>query len=138
MAILRYRLWDIDLLIRRTLQYTLLTGLLVGIYIVTIILLQNLVTWISGQNSPLVIVISTLLIAALFSPIRVRVQDFIDRRFYRRKYDAETILAEFATAARSETDIDRLSTTILQIADATIQPAQLSLWLKKPHDHRGK
>lgn len=131
MAILRYRLWDIDLLIRKTLQYTLLTGLLLTIYLVTVILLQNMVIWIWGENSEAVIVISTLIIAALFTPVRIRVQDFINRRFYRSKYNAESILAEFAAATRSEMDIDRLSRIILNITDTTIQPSQVTLWLKK-------
>jgi hypothetical protein len=135
MAILRYRLWDIDLLIRKTLQYVLLTGLLVAIYTLTIILLQNLVVWVAGENSQIVIVLSTLLIAGLFTPVRHRVQNFIDRRFYRHKYNAESILAEFATASRDEMDIYRLSATVLRITDATVKPAQLSLWLKKTAHH---
>lgn len=135
MAILRFRLWDIDLLIRKTLQYTLLTGLLIIIYLVNIILLQSLVVWIFGENSELVIVLSTLIIAALFTPIRQQVQHFIDRRFYRNKYNAETILAEFATATRDEMDINRLAETILRITDTTIKPAGQSLWLKKTNLH---
>jgi hypothetical protein len=136
MAILRYRLWEIDLLIRKTLQYSLVTGLLIVIYLVTILLLQRLVTWVTGQSSNLVIVISTLLIAALFSPVRLWVQKFIDRRFYRNKYNADTILSEFASIARNEMDIDRLSRTILELTDTTMHPAKLSLWMKKLPERR--
>jgi hypothetical protein len=128
-AILRYRLFDIDVIIRKTLVYTLLSGLLGLVYFGSVVLLQNLVGGLAPQNSPLVIVFSTLLIAALFNPLRRRIQEFIDRRFYRRKYDAEKALAEFAAAARSETDLEQLTTRLTGSVRETLQPAHTVLWL---------
>lgn len=129
-ALLRYRLYDIDILIRRTLQYSLLTGLLALIYFGSVILLQTGFSTLTGQgNSPLVTVLSTLAIAALFTPLRNRVQDFIDRRFYRTKYNAERALAQFAATARDEVDMDKLTTALLGLVQETMQPERVSLWL---------
>jgi hypothetical protein len=128
-SILRYRLWDIDLIIRRTLQYSVLTGLLSLLYFSAITLLQFLVTAITGRSSPITIVLTTLLIVALSNPLRRRVQDFIDRRFYRRKYDAELALAKFADAARSQTDLAHLIAEMAQVAQETLQPESLAVWL---------
>ena len=133
-AILRYNLWDIDLIIRRTLQYTLLTGLLALVYFGTIVVLQNLIVGITGQGSQVVIVISTLTIATLFNPLRSRVQDFIDRRFYRKKYSAEQALTQFAAIARDEVDLDRLTTSLLDVVEETIQPETTSLWIISYND----
>jgi hypothetical protein len=131
-AILRYRLYDIDILIRKTLVYGALTLMLALVFFGGVVLLQQIFGRISGtENSPVAIVLSTLVIAALFSPLRQRVQEFIDRRFYRQKYNAEKALAEFATAARSETEIDSLTGKMLQVADDSLQPKFSQLWLIK-------
>jgi len=130
-AILRYRLYDIDLLIRRTLQYTLVTGLLALVYLGGITLLQAIFTNVTGQQSSLAIALSTLAIAALFNPVRKRVQEFIDRRFYRQKYDAEQALAEFAAAARSETDLIKITERLTGTVQESMNPQQISLWIKK-------
>jgi hypothetical protein len=89
-----------------------------------------LVENLSGEQTPLVIVLSTLAIAALFNPLRIRIQDFIDRRFYRRKYDAEQSLAQFAVTARDEVDMDKLTSALMEVVEETLQPEQTSLWLR--------
>jgi hypothetical protein len=131
LAILRYRLWDIDILIRRTLQYTLLTAILALVYFGSVILLQSLVENLTGEQSPLVIVLSTLAIAALFNPLRHRVQDFIDKRFYRSRYNAEHTLLRFAAMTRNEVDLYRLSSTVVEVVEETLQPERLSLWIRR-------
>ena len=128
-AILRYRLYDIDILIRRTLQYSLLTGLLALVYFGGVVLLQSIFHALTGEDSQFAIVISTLGIAALFSPLRLRVQAFIDRRFYRKKYDAEHSLAQFAAIARDEVDQEKLAAALLCTVGQAVQPERVSLWL---------
>jgi hypothetical protein len=135
-AILRYRLYDIDLLIRRTLVYTVLTACLAFVYFSSVVGLQSLVRTSSGPaRHSLVTVLSTLAIAALFTPLRRRIQEGIDRRFYRRKYDAEQILAIFRTTVRNETDLDRLCAALVIVIQETMQPASLRIWLKPASNH---
>jgi hypothetical protein len=130
-AITRYRLFDIDLIIRRTLIYSVLTGLLALAYFGLIVVLEGLLRSVTGQSqNQLVTVVSTLVIAALFVPLRQRVQGFIDRRFYRRRYDAARTLAAFGAAARDEVELDRLSEHLLGVVDETLQPASVELWLR--------
>ena len=126
-AILRYRLYDIDVIIRRTLQYTVLTVILALIYFGSVLLLQSLVETYTGEKSPIVIVFTTLVIAALFNPLRIRVQGFIDRRFYRKKYNAEHALAQFATADRDEVDLDKINAALLGVIEETMQPEKVGL-----------
>ncbi|MDX1437072.1 MAG: hypothetical protein R3335_09690, partial [Anaerolineales bacterium] len=115
----------------RTLQYAILTGMLAVLYFLGVVVLQGIVTTLTGQsNSPLVIVLTTLGIAALFNPLRLRTQDFINRRFYRRSYNKDKILQDFAVAVRDEVDVDSLAYQILNVADSTMQPEMISLWLK--------
>ncbi len=130
-SILRYRLWDIDVIIRKTLVYTILTGALALLYFGLVTLLQSLSASVFGRQSPVITVLSTLAIITLFNPLRRRIQDFIDRRFYRRKYDAEKALARFAEAARNETDINCLNEALLEVVRETVQPESVSLWLRK-------
>jgi hypothetical protein len=131
LSILRYRLWDIDIIIRRTLVYTGVTSLLGMLYFGAIILLQALVTFVEGQQTALVTAVSTLLIASLFSPLRKRLQAEVDRNFYRRRYNAEQALAEFAAAARRETDLEILTEKLSGIVNDTLQPEAVSLWLAR-------
>jgi hypothetical protein len=131
-AILRYRLWDIDVIIRRTVQYSLVTGILALTYFGGIVILQGILGPLTGDtNSPVVTVITTLGIAALFNPLRTRVQDFIDRRFYRKKYNAEQALAQFAAAARDEVDIEKLTAALLGVVEEAMQPRKISFWLRE-------
>jgi hypothetical protein len=129
-AILRYRLYEIDLLINRTLVYGALTATLVAVYVGSIVVLQSLVRTLTGQKSQLAIVVSTLVVAALFNPLRRRIQGFIDRRFYRRKYDAAKTLKTFSAKLRDETDLDALSDDLVGVVRETMQPAHVSLWLR--------
>jgi hypothetical protein len=128
-SILRYRLWDIDLIIRRTLVYSFVTASLVIVYFGVVSLLQAVFSTTSGQSSPLSVVLSTLAIAALFNPLRIRFQDVVDKRFYRQKYNAEQALSGFAALARQETDLDILTGQVVEVVEQTVQPEQVSLWL---------
>jgi hypothetical protein len=129
-ALLRYRLYDIDVLLRRTLVYAILTALLAGVYFGGIVVLQGLFQGLTGsRDSPLITVITTLVIAALFSPLRTRIQRGIDRRFYRSKYDAERTITQFAAAARDEVDMDRLAQALLDVVSATMRPNTVHLWI---------
>jgi hypothetical protein len=136
-AIMRSRLWAIDIIINRTLVYGALTVLLGLFYLGIVFVLQFGFRTMTGQGqSSIVVAISTLAIAALFNPLRRRVQVDIDRRFYRRKYDAARVLAAFGTVMRDEVDLDRLANEFLAVVQDTIQPASISLWLKEPTDRR--
>jgi len=130
-AITRYRLFDIDVIIRRTLVYAILTATLALVYFGMVILLEGLLRSLVGSSGQVATVVSTLAVAALVTPLRRRVQEVIDRRFYRRKYNAEQALAEFATAARNETDLAVLTAQVVTIVQNTMQPEQVSLWLKE-------
>jgi hypothetical protein len=129
-AILRYSLFDVNLLINRTLVYGILTAALVSVYVGSIVLLQALFRTVIGSNSQLAVVASTLAIAALFSPLRSRIQGFVDRRFYRSKYDAAKTLAAFSAKLREQTDLDALSEDLVAVVGETMQPEHVSLWLR--------
>jgi hypothetical protein len=129
-AVLRYRLYEIDIIINRALVYGSLTAILVALYLGGVVLLQRLFVLLTGQRSTLAVVASTLLIAALFNPMRHRIQAFIDRRFYRRKYDAAKTLEAFSAKLRDETDLDALSDNLVVAVRETMQPARVSLWLR--------
>ena len=127
-AVLRYRLFDIGVIIRRTTAYAILTALLALVYFGSVVVLQQFLTPLTGDSAPAV-VLSTLLIAALFLPLRRRVQDLIDRRFFRQKYDVEKTLAAFAATVRNETDLDALTVELVRVIQETMQPEFASVWL---------
>jgi hypothetical protein len=131
-AILRYRLYDIDLIIRRTLIYGVLTALLAGVYFGGVVLLQALLRPLTGPGNDLAVVATTLIIAAFALPLRRRVQGFIDRRFYRRKYDAAETMAAFGEQIRDEVELDKLTGRLVEVVDETMHPAHVSLWLRDP------
>jgi hypothetical protein len=129
-AIFQYRLWDIDIIIRKTLVYSVVTILLALVYIGGVLLLQGLFAGLGVGKSPVAIVLSTLAIAALFNPVRRWVQNGVDRRFFRKKYDSEQALTAFAAQARDEVDMERLWVALVSTLEKTVQPAQVSLWLE--------
>jgi hypothetical protein len=129
-AVLKYRLYDIDFIINRALVYGSLTVLLVATYSGGVVLLEHVFRVVTGQGGGLAVVSSTLAIAALFSPLRRRLQMFVDRSFYRRKYDATKTLEAFGSRLREETDLDALSNDMVGVVSTTMQPAHVSLWLR--------
>jgi hypothetical protein len=137
-AILKYRLYEIDLLINRALVYGPLTATLVALYFGGIVVLQRLFVLLTGQQSTLAVVASTLLIAALFTPLRRRIQSFIDRRFYRSKYDARKTLEAFSAKLRDETNLDALRDDLVGVVRETMQPAHVSLWLRPDTAPKGE
>jgi hypothetical protein len=128
----RSRLFDVDVLINRTLVYAILSATLAGVYFGGIVLLQRVFAGLTGQEKlpQLAIVASTLAIAALFDPLRRRIQSFIDRRFYRKKFDARKTLEGFSAKLRNETDLDALSEDLVATVRGTVQPTHVSLWLR--------
>ncbi len=129
-AVLRYRLWDIDLIIRRTLLYAALTAALGLVYFGSVVLLQQFFRAFSNQDSPLVVVLSTLAIATLFNPLRRRLQAAVDRRFYRQKYNAEQAVATFAATARRETELNAITNQMVSVVEETVQPEAVWVWMK--------
>jgi hypothetical protein len=129
-AVLRSHLFDIDVLINRTLVYGSLTAMLIGLYFGTIVVMQRLFVVLTGEKSTLAVVASTLLIAALFNPLRRRIQSFIDRGFYRKKYDARKTLESFSAKLRDETDLDALSDDLVAVVRETLQPEHITLWVR--------
>jgi hypothetical protein len=130
LAIFRYRLYEIDLLINRTLVYGSLTAVLALVYVASVVVLQCVFRTLTGEWSQLAVVASTLAIAALFIPLRRRIQSFIDRRFYRKKYDVKKTLEAFSAKLREETDLDALNAELVAVVSETMQPEHVSLWLR--------
>jgi len=135
-AVLRYRLYDIDLLIRRTLVYSLVTVLLALLYFGSVVVLQAVFTAVTGEQSSIAVVLSTLAIAALFNPLRHKLQSLIDRRFYRKKYNAAQVLDRFARTTRDEVSLEALTAELARVVQETMQPERLSVWIQPPEENQ--
>jgi hypothetical protein len=133
-AILRYRLFDIDMIVRRTLTYATLTACLALVYFGSVLLLQQVVRLAIGTSSPIAVVLSTLVIAALFAPLQRRLQDIIDRRFFRRKYNVERAIETFRLTTRNEVELGKLTEKLIATSSEALQPMYISLWLKQSGD----
>jgi hypothetical protein len=131
-GILKYRLYDIDVIIRKTLVYATLVGLLALVYLGGVYVIDELLQTLTGQSGALAVTASTLAVAAAFQPLRTRIQRAVDHRFYRRKYDSATTLEAFTTRLRGQIDIDALHTDVLGVIQATVQPTHASVWLRPP------
>ena len=137
-AILRYRLFDIGIIIRRTLVYSILTAMLAAFYFGSVIILQQILRSLAGTGDELSIIISTLAVAVLFNPLRHRVQNMIDLRFYRRKYNSQQVIGRFAATVRDEVELEKLTDELIHVVRETMQPTHVSLWLKKTEDRGQK
>src|SRR5215213_6655812 len=136
-AVLRYRLYNIDQIINRTLVYSSLTAMLAALYFVGIVVLQRVFVALTGQESTLAVVASTLLIAASFTPLRQLIQGFIDRRFYRSNYDARKTMETFSATLRNETNLDAVSDDLVGVVRETMQPDHVLLWLRPDTTPKG-
>jgi hypothetical protein len=136
--VLRYRLYNIDQIINRTLVYGSLTAMLLALYFGGIVVLQRIFVLLTGEKSTIAVVASTLLIAALFNPLRRRIQGFIDRRFYRKRYDARKTLEAFSTKLKNETDLEALNNDLVGVVRETMQPAHVSVWLRPATAPKGE
>lgn len=135
-AILGYRLYDIDLIIKRTLVYGILTAMLTMVYVGLVFAMQLLLRGLFSQTNDIALVVSTLVVAALFQPLRRRIQQVIDRRFYRRKYDAAKTIEAFSVKLRSEVDLSQLREQLVAVVQETMRPSHVSLWLRPPEPSR--
>jgi hypothetical protein len=134
--VLRYRLYDIDVIIRRTLVYAALVSCLAVVYLGGVYAIQAAVRSVSGQSGTLAVTVSTLLVAAAFQPLRTRIQRAVDHRFYRRRYDAARTIEAFSGRLREQVEIETVSDDVLDVVRDTLQPAHVSLWVREPEAGR--